>query len=210
MSILDSVLEFFLFAVMAIAAQNVVFTRALGVSRLVYLVEAGDLAWSKFTLLLAGIQLLAAPMAFYANRWLGGLEALDITLLSAMRPLVMVLCSGIAFFIMLAVLGALASNFGMKDLREYARMLPMATFNCSVIGSLLLTTTGGYSLAQSLGFAAGSAVGYTAAILLVNEGQRKIQNRSVPASFKGLPVTLIYIGILALAIFGFTGHMPAI
>ena len=27
-----------------------------------------------------------------------------------------------------------------------------------------------------------------------------------PAPFKGLPITLIYIGVLALAIYGFTGH----
>ena len=27
--------------------------------------------------------------------------------------------------------------------------------------------------------------------------------------FRGLPITLLYIGILALAIYGFTGHMAA-
>ena len=56
----------------------------------------------------------------------------------------------------------------------------------------------------------GSAVGYAAALVLVSEGQRKIQNRNVPASFRGLPVTLVYIGVLALAIYGLTGHTLAI
>ena len=32
---------------------------------------------------------------------------------------------------------------------------------------------------------------------------------TVPATFRGLPITLLYIGILALAIYGFTGHMLA-
>ena len=53
-------------------------------------------------------------------------------------------------------------------------------------------------------------VGYVLAVILVNEGQRKIQNRNLPAAFRGLPITLIYIGILALAVYGFTGHTPAI
>ena len=51
---------------------------------------------------------------------------------------------------------------------------------------------------------------FVLAVLVVNEGQRKIQSRSLPAAFRGLPITLIYIGILALAIYGFTGHTPAI
>ena len=42
------------------------------------------------------------------------------------------------------------------------------------------------------------------------EGHRKIDRRSVPASFRGMPVMLIYIGILALAVYGFTGHGLAI
>ena len=53
-------------------------------------------------------------------------------------------------------------------------------------------------------------MGYFASVLLVMEGQRKIDRRSVPASFRGMPVMLIYIGILALAVYGFTGHGLAI
>ncbi|MCI6640814.1 MAG: NADH:ubiquinone oxidoreductase, subunit RnfA [Pygmaiobacter massiliensis] len=206
MTILNDILTFFLYAVIAIAAQNAVFTRALGVSRLTRLVETGELAISKFTVLLAAVQLLSAPLAFYANRLLD----INVQLRAALRPLVMVLCSGVAFFVVLLALGILSAKTQMKSLREYARALPLATFNCCVIGTLLLTTTGGYTLVQSMGFELGSAVGYAAALVLVSEGQRKIQNRNVPASFRGLPVTLVYIGVLALAIYGLTGHTLAI
>ena len=41
---------------------------------------------------------------------------------------------------------------------------------------------------------------------VVLEGQRKLDSQRVPAAFRGLPVALLYIGILALAIYGFTGH----
>ena len=30
--------------------------------------------------------------------------------------------------------------------------------------------------------------------------------KSIAQAFRGLPITLIYIGVLALAIYGFTGH----
>ena len=29
---------------------------------------------------------------------------------------------------------------------------------------------------------------------------------AIPKAFRGLPITLVYIGVLALAIYGFTGH----
>ena len=61
-------------------------------------------------------------------------------------------------------------------------------------------------MAQSLGFGLGSGLGFILAVLMVTEAQRKLRGRSVPEAFRGLPITLIYIGILALAIYGFTGH----
>ena len=41
---------------------------------------------------------------------------------------------------------------------------------------------------------------------VVAEGQRRLRNRRIPMSFRGLPITLLYLGMLALAIYGFTGH----
>ena len=44
------------------------------------------------------------------------------------------------------------------------------------------------------------------AVVLVTEAQNRLRSRAIPEAFRGLPVTLIYIGVLALAIYGFTGH----
>ena len=75
------------------------------------------------------------------------------------------------------------------------------------IRPLLIGTTRHFDLLQTMGFALGSGVGYVLAVLVVREGARKMDNEDVPATFRGLPVTLLYIGILALAIYGFTGHL---
>jgi hypothetical protein len=40
----------------------------------------------------------------------------------------------------------------------------------------------------------------------VTEGQRKLQNRSMPSAFKGLPATLLFLAGLSLAVFGLTGY----
>ena len=205
MSIINSLMTFITYAIVAVAAQNVLFTRSLGVSRLVKLVDDGGAPIKKFAIMLSAIQLISAPLAFYSIK-----IASNFIYLDAIRPLILVLASTVAFFIVLGIIAIMSSKTQLKDLKDYISLLPMATFNCCIIGTLLLTTTSGYTLLQTLGFSLGSALGYVTAIILVEEGQRKIQNRNVPASFKGLPITLIYIGILALSIFGFTGHMPAI
>ena len=43
-------------------------------------------------------------------------------------------------------------------------------------------------------------------VMLVTEAQNRLRSRAIPEAFRGLPITLIYIGVLALAIYGFTGH----
>lgn len=49
-------------------------------------------------------------------------------------------------------------------------------------------------------------MGYLLAVLLVTEAQHRLRSKAIPSAFRGLPITLVYIGVLALAIYGFTGH----
>lgn len=197
--VLGAVGTFFMYALIAFSVQNAVLSRALGVSRLVKLVDDDAVDSLTFCLLLTAVQLISAPLAFFANQWLAGFEYR-----AYVRPLVLVLCSVIAFFVVLVLI---ITVFHLRDAKRVTAVLPMATFNCCVLGTLLITTTSSFSLAQTFGFALGSGLGYTAAVFIVTEGERRIQNDAVPETFRGLPITLIYIGVLALAVYGLTGHM---
>ncbi len=199
--VLTACATFFLFAVAAIFAENAVFSRALGVSRLVKLVDDSPVDTLVFGGLTCAVPLIAAPLAKVANALIQPLEWG-----SAVRPLVFILCSAVAFAV---VLGLVLLVF-KSAARDIVAVLPMATFNTAVLGMMLLTATQGFTWVQTMGFALGSGVGYTLAVIVVTESQRKLRSRAVPASFKGLPITLIYIGILTLAIYAFTGHRLAI
>ena len=61
------------------------------------------------------------------------------------------------------------------------------------------------NLLQSIGFGFGSGVGYLVAVLVVDEGRRRLRSKDIPHIFRGLPSVLIYIGILSLAIYGLVG-----
>ena len=112
----------------------------------------------------------------------------------------------VAFFVVLLFSVVI---FRVDGARRAVAVLPMATFNTCILGTLFISTIQSFSLVQTMGFALGSGVGYVLAVQVVTEGQRKLQSDAVPATFRGLPITLLYIGILALAIYGFTGHMLA-
>ena len=188
---------FFSYAVLAIFAQNAIFTRGLGVSRLVQLV--GDKRTSSwwFALMLCITQVLVAPLAFYAGRLLAPLPNR-----AQLRPVVYLACIAVVCLFELVVL-KLANGPRSGQL---IRILPIAAVNSGVLGTVLVERTQSFTLEQSIGFGLGSGLGYLLAVMLVTEAQNRLRSRAIPEAFRGLPITLIYIGVLALAIYGFTGH----
>lgn len=188
---------FFSYAVLAIFAQNAIFTRGLGVSRLVQLV--GDKRTSSwwFALMLCITQVLVAPLAFYAGRLLAPLPNR-----AQLRPVVYLACIAVVCLFELMVL-KLAKGPRSGQL---IRILPIAAVNSGVLGTVLVERTQSFTLEQSIGFGLGSGLGYLLAVMLVTEAQNRLRSRAIPEAFRGLPITLIYIGVLALAIYGFTGH----
>ena len=188
---------FFGYAVLAIFAQNAVFTRALGVSRLVQLVGDARTNSLLFGLLQCVTQFLLAPVAWYA----GGAAA-SLGLGPAARPLVYLGCIEAVSAVEMVLLHLIRLPWQ----RQLLRILPLAALNSCVLGTLLLGRTQNFTLTQSVGFGLGSGVGYLLAVLLVTEAQNRLRSKAIPAAFRGMPITLIYIGVLALAIYGFTGH----
>ena len=188
---------FFNYAVLAIFAQNAVFTRSLGVSRLVQLV--GDERTSSwwFALMLCITQVLVAPLAYFAGSFIAPLPNR-----AQLRPVMYLTCiAAVCLFELLVLKLAKGPRSG-----QLIRILPVAAVNSGVLGTVLVERTQSFTLEQSLGFGLGSGLGYLLAVMLVTEAQNRLRSRAIPEAFRGLPVTLIYIGVLALAIYGFTCH----
>ena len=189
---------FFNYAVLAIFAQNAVFTRALGVSRMVQLVGDDRTSSVLFGVMLCITQALVAPLAFAA----GGLIA-PLPNRAQLRPLVYVASIAVVCIVEHLVLWLLR---GLPRRGQLMRIVPLAGLNSCVLGTVLVERTQTFTLGQSLGFGIGSGLGYVLAVLLVTEARHRLRSKAIPTAFRGLPITLVYIGVLALAIYGFTGH----
>ena len=188
---------FFSYALLAIFAQNAVFTRALGVSRMVQLVGDDRTSSALFGMMLCITQVLVAPVAFLAGRFIAPLDNR-----AQLRPLVYIASIAVVCLAEHLVLWLLRS---LPRRAQLLRIVPLA-LNSGVLGTVLVERTQSFTLGESLGFGLGSGLGYVLAVLLVTEARHRLRSKAIPKAFRGLPITLVYIGVLALAIYGFTGH----
>lgn len=83
--------------------------------------------------------------------------------------------------------------------------LPLITVNCAILGVSLFMVIRDYTFLQSFGFAVGSGIGWTLAIVALAGIRQKLKRASVPKGLEGPGITLIVIGLMALAFIGFSG-----
>ncbi len=83
--------------------------------------------------------------------------------------------------------------------------LPLITVNCAIFGVSLFMIIREYTFLQSVGFAIGSGLGWTLAIVAMAGIRQKTKNSPIPKGLEGLGITLITTGLMALAFIGFSG-----
>ena len=83
--------------------------------------------------------------------------------------------------------------------------LPLITVNCAILGISLFMSNKPYSFLQAFFFGLGGGVGWLLAIALIGGIREKINEASLPKGLEGPGITLVVIGIMALAFVGFSG-----
>jgi electron transport complex protein RnfA len=83
--------------------------------------------------------------------------------------------------------------------------LPLITTNCAVLGVALLVIKKNYNLLEGVVFGASTALGFGLALIILAGIREQLELANVPEGMKGVPISLVTAGILALAFMGFTG-----
>jgi electron transport complex protein RnfA len=83
--------------------------------------------------------------------------------------------------------------------------LPLITTNCAVLGVAILVIKKNYNLLESVVFSAATAIGFGLALIILAGIREQLELVDVPKGMKGVPISLVTAGILALAFMGFTG-----
>jgi Na+-translocating ferredoxin:NAD+ oxidoreductase RnfA subunit len=174
--------------------QNVILITGFGSSVMLHMVRKPKNIWL-FSGLLAVFSTLTVVIAYPLDRFFG------TEMTNLWRPFMMVGITAVLYVVFTLLLKWLAPNFYTR----VSRMLHMAAFNNLVTGiALICNAHFAVGLAGNIGLAIGSSLSFGILTWLTAEGIERMDNPDMPEAFRGMPSTLLYVGLLGLALMGFT------
>lgn len=83
--------------------------------------------------------------------------------------------------------------------------LPLITVNCAIFGGVSFMVQREYNLLESAVYGVGSGIGWTLAIVALAGIREKMKYSDVPDGLRGLGITFITAGLMALGFMSFSG-----
>jgi len=119
----------------------------------------------------------------------------------------------LSFIVFIAVIAAivqlvemLVEKFSPPLYNALGIFLPLIAVNCAILGAALFMQEREYgSIAEATVYAVGSGIGWWLAIVTLAAIREKIKYSHIPPPLKGLGITFILTGLMAIAFMGFMG-----
>jgi len=83
--------------------------------------------------------------------------------------------------------------------------LPLITVNCAILGVSLFMVERDYTIAESTIFGIASGAGWFLAIISMAAIREKLRYANVPKGLRGLGITMLITGLIAMAFMSFSG-----
>ena len=83
--------------------------------------------------------------------------------------------------------------------------LPLLTVNCAILGGSLFMVGRDYTFAESVVYGVGSGLGWAMAIAALAGIRERLKYANVPDGLRGLGITFITVGLMALGFLAFSG-----
>lgn len=126
-------------------------------------------------------------------------EGVDLSFLSFI--LFIAVIAGIVQIVEMAV-----EKFSPSLYASLGIFLPLIAVNCAIMGaSLFMQQRHFENIGQSVVYAIGSGIGWLVAIVALAAIREKLSYSNVPAPLRGLGITFISVGLMAMAFMCFSG-----
>ena len=83
--------------------------------------------------------------------------------------------------------------------------LPLIAVNCAILGASLFMVQRDYTLAESTIYGLGSGIGWALAIVALAAIRERLRYNDIPAPLRGLGITFIITGLMAIGFMAFGG-----
>ncbi len=83
--------------------------------------------------------------------------------------------------------------------------LPLIAVNCAILGASLFMVEREYTFVESAVFGLGSGTGFLLAIAAMAAIREKLRYSHIPAGLRGLGITMLITGLMAMAFMSFSG-----
>ncbi len=133
-----------------------------------------------------------------ALSWLPGGESVNLSFLSYL-----VLIGTIAA--MTQIVEMVIDRFAPALYGTLGVFLPLIAVNCAILGGALFMMKRDYTLGEATVFGIGSGVGWALAIGALAAVRERLRYNDVPAPLRGLGITFITVGLMAIAFMSFSG-----
>ncbi len=117
---------------------------------------------------------------------------------------------GLIFYIaviaaMVQIVEMAIDKFSAKLYTALGIFLPLIAVNCAILGASLFMQEREYTMPQAVVFGFGSGIGWALAIISMAAIRQKLRTANVPKSLRGLGITFITTGLIAMAFMTFSG-----
>ena len=83
--------------------------------------------------------------------------------------------------------------------------LPLLTVNCAILGGSLFMVERDYTFGESIAYGIGSGSGFFLAVVCLAGIRERLEYADPPAGLRGLGLTFITVGLMAMAFMGLAG-----
>ena len=184
-----------LFMISCILTNNFIFNKFLGYCPFLGVSSKVETAAS-MGVAVTFVMTIASLFAWMVNAWV-------------LVPLQLEYMQTIAFILIIAGLVQFVEMFMKKSMPAlYSALgiyLPLITTNCAVLGVATLNVKEGYNLLFSVLNGTFSALGFLLAIVLMAGVRERLESSKIPNCMKGVPISLVTAGLMAMAFMGFNG-----
>jgi len=182
----------------AILAENMVLVRCLGLSWAKDVEQTEGEAWRM------GVSLTMVMVMTALASWLVNAYVLRFFAVEQFR----LLAYALVVLLVVAALRGVMRLFFPVLYRHLADHLSRTVSNCAVLGVAFFITLRNYSLPQTLLYALASGVGVLVVQVIFAGLQDQASFDNCPGWFRGIPIRLLTVGLMAMALMGFYGlHM---